>query len=873
MFTYLDPLNPASREYLTLHGADTLCRPALCITVPAQLVSQVIPLISALSPFGTHQSQEFPVIVENQDIDNTLSTLKSQFGATHLYSFLKRVRTHVVSPVNAASQKISVDSKPKEDPVDSTDSNDSNPKKIPSGRPTAVATIIMSPLPGTYTRPYVSALKTENDIIKAKTAMYDENAMFIQSTIDFLNCTLVPRLRELQGGANNDKIATPKDHAPMNTNQKSKKQPKQKKQQQVDIHDLELELDTQNDKYLLSTHGLESLRNKKSMNIDSSTHDTHEEFNLDQHVAFLSKLAPFKCTVSLPPVKNPRTREEFNDAKLYWPMSFHELASKTEDALASSESGNIVESNVTSLSLSVLSGGSILAAFKRYLSTDASKFSAMKSKWENSMKQYRELINISVTTFIAYHRLKSFYSLLDSRAQKKDTQMKETVALEIHRIETGAQAQNPTVQDGNNDNLLAHVRGQRASKRANRARRKRENKKRIVQDDSAVGTNEVDSDNSISSPSDVEDAQDIHQSLGAHSQIYDNIKKRTDVTIGETIPISDTVKMFDAFISELLALGPQITTSISNSEFHCSHDEKKCDCDIVEPSRRGYCQYEIPQCGRSPNFASSELEVRDNCFINFATIVEPTRVDNIFEVMHAELFSMPTPIVSKHDDTVCKAIPPIVSQLTDSIISEVIQSILSNEANSTTTNSFVPYTKDTSSDVASILAYGDNVSTNEGHFNHPLSHPLMKAVDTVASRELNKRILLRKEGSVSKIEKETYEDESMGDAEGDSRGRPTDLVPVQSLGYLCTGKDVILMREPCWMCGMALVHSRLNRVFILQRDTETRGCILGVAGGIEVAAEGKEANGKNDVVVGEGEGGIMAIKSLNHHYKVFMFEE
>lgn len=60
--------------------------------------------------------------------------------------------------------------------------------------------------------------------------------------------------------------------------------------------------------------------------------------------------------------------------------------------------------------------------------------------------------------------------------------------------------------------------------------------------------------------------------------------------------------------------------------------------------------------------------------------------------------------------------------------------------------------------------------------------------------------------------------------------------------YLCTGYYVYLTREPCVMCAMALIHSRVKRVF------------FGV----------KSANGALETLCK-----IHTIKDLNHHYEVF----
>jgi tRNA-specific adenosine deaminase 3 len=61
--------------------------------------------------------------------------------------------------------------------------------------------------------------------------------------------------------------------------------------------------------------------------------------------------------------------------------------------------------------------------------------------------------------------------------------------------------------------------------------------------------------------------------------------------------------------------------------------------------------------------------------------------------------------------------------------------------------------------------------------------------------------------------------------------------------YMCTGYDCFLVHEPCIMCAMALVHSRLSRVIYCYKDPQ--GGALG------------------------GQQHLMAKKSLNHHFKVY----
>ncbi|KAH8355071.1 hypothetical protein KR093_004981 [Drosophila rubida] len=62
--------------------------------------------------------------------------------------------------------------------------------------------------------------------------------------------------------------------------------------------------------------------------------------------------------------------------------------------------------------------------------------------------------------------------------------------------------------------------------------------------------------------------------------------------------------------------------------------------------------------------------------------------------------------------------------------------------------------------------------------------------------------------------------------------------------YLCTGYDIYLLREPCLMCAMALVHSRVKRIFFLEQS-------------------------QNGALVTSFQ--LHAVKELNHHYEVFQF--
>ena len=77
----------------------------------------------------------------------------------------------------------------------------------------------------------------------------------------------------------------------------------------------------------------------------------------------------------------------------------------------------------------------------------------------------------------------------------------------------------------------------------------------------------------------------------------------------------------------------------------------------------------------------------------------------------------------------------------------------------------------------------------------------------------------------------------------DNSAGPPQTRPAGPKPYLCTGYDCYLVREPCAMCAMALVHSRVRRVVYSETDHE-----CGALGG-SFRLHGQ--------------------RSLNHHYTVY----
>ncbi|ESO91982.1 hypothetical protein LOTGIDRAFT_162985 [Lottia gigantea] len=115
--------------------------------------------------------------------------------------------------------------------------------------------------------------------------------------------------------------------------------------------------------------------------------------------------------------------------------------------------------------------------------------------------------------------------------------------------------------------------------------------------------------------------------------------------------------------------------------------------------------------------------------------------------------------------------------------------------------------------------------------DYPLQHAVMVGIDLVAQSQGG--------GMWNIDDPDQYHNKSI--KEDGTEEKTT----IKTGPYLCTGYDLYVTQEPCVMCAMALVHSRIKRVFYIHNDKEGA---LGTC--YKVHTE----------------------KGLNHHYSVFQFQ-
>ncbi|KAJ2467015.1 tRNA-specific adenosine deaminase subunit tad3 [Coemansia sp. RSA 2322] len=144
-----------------------------------------------------------------------------------------------------------------------------------------------------------------------------------------------------------------------------------------------------------------------------------------------------------------------------------------------------------------------------------------------------------------------------------------------------------------------------------------------------------------------------------------------------------------------------------------------------------------------------------------------------------------------------------------------------------------------------VLAEASVVAAGE---EHPLRHAAMCCIAQVADAERKRleeeesesaQTVVPAKRSHSLVSVESKCDLNGGDLNGGGGA-------VVAAGYLCEGLDVFSTKEPCAMCAMALVHSRIGRLFYIktQEDTSSNG------GGISRYS-------------------MHSLKALNHHFAAY----
>ena len=111
-----------------------------------------------------------------------------------------------------------------------------------------------------------------------------------------------------------------------------------------------------------------------------------------------------------------------------------------------------------------------------------------------------------------------------------------------------------------------------------------------------------------------------------------------------------------------------------------------------------------------------------------------------------------------------------------------------------------------------LVSGGDKNAISSGAA-HPLHHAAIECIKKEAEREVQNGNFRVHSTKRPKIDNELPKVDYVSQAPDN----------IQSLPYLCTGLDMVITHEPCILCAMALLHSRIRRVFFLHANKKSGG--------------------------------------------------
>ncbi|KAK0635055.1 cytidine deaminase-like protein [Bombardia bombarda] len=123
-----------------------------------------------------------------------------------------------------------------------------------------------------------------------------------------------------------------------------------------------------------------------------------------------------------------------------------------------------------------------------------------------------------------------------------------------------------------------------------------------------------------------------------------------------------------------------------------------------------------------------------------------------------------------------------------------------------------------------------------GHTGNPLAHAVLRAISMVAQKLVRAENRMTDTSPTPILEFEAFQDKALLE---DEKKVFEEEHPCPD-GYLCHGLEMYLTHEPCVMCSMAILHSRMGKVVFRHRMpltgglcAEDRGCDYRVLNGAD----------------------------------------